>query len=65
MWLEESNIADDLIIFLQQNCSKICREVLEDLSIGICALSHELNVSTSTMKLVLNENLVGNHLVST
>ena len=55
--LEESNITDDLIVFLQQNSSKICREkVLEDPDIGIRALSRELNVSTSTMKLAPNED---------
>ena len=26
LWLEESNITDDLIAFLQQNSSKICRK---------------------------------------
>ena len=31
--------------------------MLEDPGIGIWALSHELNVSASTMKLVLNEDL--------
>ena len=51
LWLEESNITDDLIVFVQQ------KKVLENPVIGIRALSRELNVSGSTMKLALNEYL--------
>ena len=36
---------------------KICRKVLEDPGIRIRALSCELNISCSTMKLALNEDL--------
>ena len=57
LWLEESNITDNLIVFVQQNSSKICKKVLEDPGIGIQALSCELNVSASTMKLAFNEDL--------
>ena len=33
------------------------KKVLEDPGIGIMALSHELNVSASAMKIALNEDL--------
>ena len=57
LWLEESNIADDLIEFVQKNSSEICRKVLEDPGIGIGALSRDLIISASTMKLALNDDL--------
>ena len=58
LWLEDSNITDDLIAFVQQNSLKnMQKKVLEDPGIGITALSHELNVSSSTVKLALNEDL--------
>ena len=57
LWLEESNITDDLIAFVQQNSPKICKKVLEDPGIGIRASSRELNVSASIMKLALNKDL--------
>ena len=53
LWLEEGNITDDLIAFVQQNSSKIW----EYPAIGIRALSCEMKVSASTMKLALNEDL--------
>ncbi|KAL1116254.1 hypothetical protein AAG570_005749 [Ranatra chinensis] len=49
--------ADDLIAFVQQNSSKICRNVLKNPGIGIRASSREMNVAASTMKLALNEDL--------
>ena len=58
LWLEESNTTDDLIAFAQQNSSKIGRKKYwKTQDIRIMALSRELNVSASTMKPALNEDL--------
>ena len=59
LWLEEGNITDNLIAFIQQNSSKICRKKSwkTQASELIRSLSRELNVSTSTTKLALNEDL--------
>ena len=58
--LPESNMRDDLIViaeFFSEFLETLRQKVLEDSSIGIHALSQELNVSPSTMKLALNEDL--------
>ena len=58
LWLEESNIADDLIAFVQQNSSKISsKKVFVDPGIRIRALPRELKVSASTIMPALNEDL--------
>ena len=53
LWLEESNIADDLIVFLEN----LHKKVWNGTGIRIRALSRELNVSGFTMKLALNYDL--------
>ena len=43
LWLEESNITDDPIVFVQQNPSKIGRKkVLEDPQMPICTTKTQL-----------------------